>query len=56
VGRDLENWLPGLLIARKAGADGLPADGLPAAGQLWQSTADSLLVTAPGLGGTYLLA
>ncbi|MGI4823074.1 MAG: hypothetical protein ACRYFV_17840 [Janthinobacterium lividum] len=51
MGRDLENWLPGLLIARKAGADGLPA-----AGQLWQSTADSLLVTAPGLGGTYLLA
>jgi hypothetical protein len=50
VGRDLENWLPGLLIAHKAGADGLPA------GQLWQSTADSLLVTAPGLGGTYLLA
>jgi myo-inositol-1(or 4)-monophosphatase len=48
VGRDLENWLPGLLIAREAGADVLTADGQP-----WQWAADSLLVTAPGLGATY---
>jgi hypothetical protein len=51
VGCDLENWLPVLLITREAGADVLTA-----AGQPWQSTADSLLVTAPGLGGTYSLA
>lgn len=48
VGRDLENWLPGLLIAREAGADVLTA-----AGQPWQWAADSLLVTAPGLGTTF---
>jgi myo-inositol-1(or 4)-monophosphatase len=48
VGRDLENWLPGLLIAREAGADVLTATGQP-----WQWAADSLLVTAPGLGATY---
>jgi myo-inositol-1(or 4)-monophosphatase len=48
VGRDLENWLPGLLIAREAGADVLTA-----AGQPWQWAADSLLVTAPGLGATF---
>jgi myo-inositol-1(or 4)-monophosphatase len=48
VGRDLENWLPGLLIAREAGADVLTTDGQP-----WQWAADSLLVTAPGLGATY---
>jgi len=48
VGRDLENWLPGLLIAREAGADVLTADGQP-----WQWAADSLLVTAPGLGSTF---
>jgi myo-inositol-1(or 4)-monophosphatase len=47
----MKNWLPGLLIAREAGADMLTA-----AGQPWQWTADSLLVTAPGLGGTYSLA
>ena len=51
VGRDLENWLPGLLIAREAGADMLTA-----AGQPWQWAADSLLVTAPGLGTTFTLA
>jgi myo-inositol-1(or 4)-monophosphatase len=51
VGRDLENWLPGLLIAREAGADVLTA-----AGQPWQWEADSLLVTAPGLGTTFTLA
>jgi len=51
VGRDLENWLPGLLIAREAGADVLTA-----AGQPWQWMADSLLVTAPGLGTTFTLA
>ncbi len=48
VGRDLENWLPGLLIAREAGADVLTA-----AGQPWHWAADSLLVTAPGLGTTF---
>jgi myo-inositol-1(or 4)-monophosphatase len=48
VGRDLENWLPGLLIAREAGADVLTADGQP-----WHWAADSLLVTAPGLGTTF---
>jgi len=51
VGRDLENWLPGLLIAREAGADVRTADGQP-----WQWAADSLLVTAPGLGTTFALA
>jgi myo-inositol-1(or 4)-monophosphatase len=51
VGRDLENWLPGLLIAREAGADVLTATGQP-----WQWAADSLLVTAPGLGSTYVPA
>lgn len=48
VGRDLENWLPGLLIAREAGADVLTSTGQP-----WQWAADSLLVTAPGLGATF---
>ena len=48
VGRDLENWLPGLLIAREAGTDVLMADGQPL-----QWTADSLLMTASGLGATY---
>ncbi|UOQ69629.1 inositol monophosphatase family protein [Hymenobacter volaticus] len=43
-GRDVENWLPGLLIAREAGADVVTADGQP-----WHWEADSLLVTAPGL-------
>jgi myo-inositol-1(or 4)-monophosphatase len=51
VGRDLENWLPGLLIAREAGAELLTA-----AGQPWQWKADSLLVTAPGLGTTFTLS
>ena len=44
-GRDVENWLPGLLIAQEAGADILTANGQP-----WHTAADSLLVTAPGLG------
>lgn len=48
LGRDLENWLPGLLIAREAGAEVLTATGQP-----WQWAADSLLVTAPGLGSTF---
>ncbi|UOG73448.1 inositol monophosphatase family protein [Hymenobacter tibetensis] len=48
VGRDLENWLPGLLIAREAGAEVLTA-----AGQPWHWAADSLLVTVPGLGATF---
>jgi myo-inositol-1(or 4)-monophosphatase len=48
VGRDLENWLPGLLIAREAGADVLTATGQP-----WDWAANSLLVTAPGLGTTF---
>ena len=48
VGRDLENWLPGLLIAREAGAEVLTANGQP-----WHWTADSLLVTAPGLGAPF---
>ncbi len=48
VGRDLENWLPGLLIAREAGAEVLTATGQP-----WHWAADSLLVTAPGLGTTF---
>ncbi|OUJ73489.1 inositol monophosphatase family protein [Hymenobacter crusticola] len=47
-GRDVENWLPGLLIAREAGADVGTADGQP-----WHWSADSLLVTAPGLGATF---
>jgi myo-inositol-1(or 4)-monophosphatase len=51
VGRDLENWLPGLLIAREAGADVRTAAGKP-----WHWAADSLLVTAPGLGDTFSLA
>ncbi|WP_324677440.1 inositol monophosphatase family protein [Hymenobacter sp. GOD-10R] len=49
VGRDLENWLPGLLIAREAGAEVLTA-----AGQPWHWAADSLLVTAPGLGSAFV--
>ncbi|MBO2008806.1 inositol monophosphatase family protein [Hymenobacter negativus] len=48
VGRDLDNWLPGLLIAREAGADLLTATGQP-----WHWAADSLLVTAPGLGNAF---
>lgn len=47
-GPDLENWLPGLLIAQEAGADVLTT-----AGQPWQWSADSLLVTAPGLGASF---
>ncbi|RPD45726.1 inositol monophosphatase family protein [Hymenobacter sediminis] len=49
VGRDLENWLPGLLIAQEAGADLLTAKGHP-----WHWAADSLLVSAPGLGASFL--
>jgi myo-inositol-1(or 4)-monophosphatase len=49
MGRDLENWLPGMLIAREAGAELLTA-----AGQPWPWAVDSLLVTAPGLGSTFL--
>jgi myo-inositol-1(or 4)-monophosphatase len=48
VGRDLENWLPSLLIAREAGAEVLTATNQP-----WAWAADSLLVTAPGLGATF---
>jgi myo-inositol-1(or 4)-monophosphatase len=51
VGRDLENWLPGLLIAREAGAAVLTATGQP-----WHWAADSLLVTAPGVGNTFYQA
>ena len=47
-GNDVENWLPGLLIAREAGADVTTADGQP-----WHWGADSLLVTAPGLGAAF---
>ncbi|OUJ70012.1 inositol monophosphatase family protein [Hymenobacter crusticola] len=50
VGRDLENWLPGLLIGREAGADVLTATGQP-----WQWAADSLLVTALDLSATFPL-
>ncbi|WP_246455296.1 inositol monophosphatase family protein [Hymenobacter citatus] len=48
AGRDLENWLPGLLIAREAGAEVLTATGQP-----WHWFADSLLVAAPGLGSAF---
>ncbi|UOQ70388.1 inositol monophosphatase family protein [Hymenobacter cellulosilyticus] len=47
-GRDVENWLPGLLIAREAGAEVTTADGQP-----WHWEADSLLVAAPGLGAAF---
>lgn len=50
-GRDVENWLPGLLIAQEAGADVSTSDGQP-----WQLAADSLLVTAPGLGARFAQA
>jgi myo-inositol-1(or 4)-monophosphatase len=51
IGRDLENWLPGLLIAREAGADLLTA-----AGQPWHWAADSLLATGPDLASPFLSA
>lgn len=47
-GPDLENWLPGLLIAQEAGAEVLTTSGQP-----WHWAADSLLVTAPGLGSKF---
>lgn len=48
-GRDLENWLPGLLIAQEAGAEVSTASGQP-----WHWQAESLLVCAPGLGAKFL--
>lgn len=48
AGPDLENWLPGLLIAQEAGATVRTPTGQP-----WHQAAEGLLVTAPGLSAAY---
>lgn len=50
-GLDTYNWLPGILIAREAGAEILTTDGRP-----WQWGEESLLAAAPGLAEMFLQA
>jgi myo-inositol-1(or 4)-monophosphatase len=51
--RDLDtyNWLPGILIAREAGAEILTTDGRP-----WTWGAESLIVAPAGVAGKFLQA